>query len=66
MLIVTKQQNQIKIHAIFNNIDRTSFFLKARMISDNIIGTAVVDASYRCVLTDLTDGKFIAVAGSAG
>ena len=36
------------------------------MISDNIIGTAVVDASYRCVLTDLTDGKFIAVAGSAG
>lgn len=36
------------------------------MISDSLIGTAVADASFRCVLTDLSDGKFIAVAGSPG
>jgi hypothetical protein len=66
MLIVTNEKGLLKVHAIYNNIDRTAFFLKARMISDAEIGTAVLDASYRCVLTDVHDVKYIAVAGSPG
>ncbi len=66
MLIVTSEKGSLKVHAIYNNIDRTAFFLKARMISDAEIGTAVPDASYRCVLTDVHDVKYITVAGSPG
>lgn len=66
ILLVTQEGDKVKVHAIYNNIDRTSFFLKARMISDAKVGTPVVDASFRCVLTDLSDHKFIAVAGSPG
>lgn len=36
------------------------------MLSDTTVGSPVVDASYRCVLTDLSDRKYVAVAGSAG
>ena len=53
MLLVTQEQGKVKVRAIYNNIDRTSFFLKARMITDAKVGTPVIDASYRCVLTDL-------------
>lgn len=66
MMLVTQESGKVKIHAIYNNIDRTSFFLKARMISDQTVGTPISEASYRCVLTDLSEGKFIAVAGSPG
>jgi len=66
MLLVTKSDEGLKIHAIYNNIDRTAFFLKARMISDSKVGTPVSEASYRCVLTDLNDVKFVAVSGSSG
>jgi hypothetical protein len=35
VLIVYKDESGvIKISAIYNNVDRTSFFLKARMVSD--------------------------------
>jgi hypothetical protein len=34
LLVYRDNFNQIKISAIFNNVDRTSFFLKAKMISD--------------------------------
>jgi hypothetical protein len=36
------------------------------MLIDLKVGTPVVDASYRCILTDLKEEKFIAVAGSTG
>jgi len=49
--------------AIYNNIDRTQFFLKARMLTDDIVGTAVSGATIKCVLTDLDDEKFIATSG---
>jgi hypothetical protein len=51
------------ISAIYNNFGKDAFFLKARMISDDTIGTHVPSASYRCVLTDLEDHRFIAVGG---
>lgn len=66
LLVNTDYNGQIKIDAIFNNVDRTSFFLKARMLSDKAVGTAVRGASFRCVLTDVNDQKFIAVSGSTG
>jgi hypothetical protein len=66
MFLVTKEPEGLKIHAIYNNIDRTAFFLKARMISDSKVGTPVAEASYRCVLTDLNDVKFVAASGSSG
>lgn len=66
MLLVTKGEEGLKIHAIYNNIDRTAFFLKARMISDSKVATPVSEASYRCILTDLNDVKFVAVSGSSG
>jgi hypothetical protein len=65
MLLVTKGSEGLKIHAIYNNIDRTAFFLKARMISDSKVATPVSETSYRCVLTDLNDLKFVAVSGSS-
>lgn len=49
--------------AIFNNIDRTNFFLKARMLTDDIVGTTVSGATIKCVLTDLNDEKFIVTTG---
>lgn len=52
--------------AIYNNIDRTQFFLKARMLTDDIVGTAVSGATFKCVLTDLDDEKFIATSGQTG
>lgn len=66
MLLVTKGLEGLKIHAIYNNIDRTAFFLKARMISDSKVATPVSEVSYRCVLTDLNEMKFVAVSGSSG
>lgn len=66
ILLVNNEDSKLKIKAVYNNIDRSSFFLKARMISDQDVGTPIRDASFRCVLTDVNEGKFIAVAGSAG
>jgi len=66
MLLVTKGENGLQIHAIYNNIDRTAFFMKTRMISDSQVATPVSEASYRCVLTDLNDVKFVVVSGSSG
>lgn len=36
------------------------------MISDSKVGTPVSSTTYRCVLTDLTDEKFVVVSASTG
>jgi integrin alpha FG-GAP repeat containing protein 1 len=56
----------LKIRAVYNNIDRNAFFVKARLISDQHTGTPILDASYRCILTDVNESKFVAVAGHPG
>lgn len=67
LLLVSKDKaGHARIHAIYNNIDRTPFFLKVHTISESTLGSAVPSASYRCVVSSVSDGKFIAVAGSAG
>ena len=55
-----------QIQAIFNNIDMSNYFLKVRMISDEMISTQVNAASMRCVITLLNDKKIIVSGGSTG
>lgn len=54
---------QAEISAIYNNFAKDAFFLKARVISDESIGNTLYSASFRCVLTDLDDQKFISMTG---
>ena len=51
------------IVAIYNNFGKDGFYLKTRFVSDETIGNTLSSASFRCVLTDLEDQKFIAMAG---
>lgn len=62
-LIMTKSEGELRTIAVYNNFERDNFFLKARMISDERLSTTVFGASVRCVLTSLTDAKYI-VSGS--
>ena len=63
ILLITEKQGQhgdfdsskTQIQAIFNNIDMSNFFLKARMISDGLIASNVPSASMRMVVTLLND-----------
>lgn len=67
LMVHRNSENELKITAIFNNIDRQAFFLKAKMVSENsLVSSAVVGASFRCVLTSLSDEKFVVMAGSNG
>lgn len=66
MFVVNKEQTGLKIHAIYNNIDRVPFFLKARMLSDYKTGTTLRDASFRCIITDVNEGKYVAIGTNAG
>ena len=61
ILVVKGAQSQIR--AIYNNFGRESFFLKTRMISDDQIGNTIMSTSYKAVLTDLDDTKFVVVGG---
>lgn len=54
------------ITAIYNNFGKYAFFLKTRVISDESLGTTAQAASFRCVLTDLDDNKFIVAAAQSG
>mgnify|MGYP006969966362 FL=1 len=52
---------------LYNNVYNDNFFIKAMMLnskqekSDNIYGDNTIGASYRFVITDLEDKKFIVV-----
>lgn len=64
ILLVRGSSNEIS--AIYNNFGREAYFLKTRLISDDQIGNTAMEASFRCVLTDLEDQKFIAMGGQSG
>jgi hypothetical protein len=64
IMVSAEPGKALKIRTVFNNIDRTAFFIKSRMLSDTKVGTTVQGSSIRCVLTDLDDHKFI-VTGDA-
>lgn len=48
-----------QLSAIYNNLMSDSFFIKSRMLTDDKIGSPVRSASFRAVLTDLNDDKFV-------
>ena len=64
ILIVKGQPSEVS--AVYNNYGKDAFFLKTRVISDESIGTTLQAASFRCVLTDLEDNKFVAMTGQSG
>ena len=49
-----------EITAIYNIFVQDVYFLKTRMLSD--VGTSLPAASFRAVLTDLNDAKFVVTA----
>ncbi len=59
--------NEISLYLLYNNVYNDNFFIKAMMLnskqekSDNIYGDNTIGASYRFVITDLEDKKFIVV-----
>ena len=62
LLMVGEVDGELTTIAVYNNFDRDNFYLKPRMISDERLGNTVAGASVRCVLTALSDTKYI-VAG---
>ena len=56
---------------IYNNIDADTFFIKALMLnskqqkSENIYGDTLSGASFRFIVTDLDDQKYVVVGGQA-
>jgi hypothetical protein len=64
-ILIVKGANS-EISAIYNNFAKDVYFLKTRMITDETLGTTLQSASFRCVLTDLNDEKFVAAAGQSG
>ena len=52
-----------QISCIYNNFVKDAFFVKALMLSVvNKYGDTVVGATYRVVVTDLDDTKFVVVS----
>ena len=47
---------------IYNNYVKDHFFIKALMVGSNQYGDAVSGASYRLVVTNLNDVKFVVLA----
>jgi integrin alpha FG-GAP repeat containing protein 1 len=54
------------ISPIYNNIQGDSFFIKARMVTDDTVGSPVRGASVKAVLTNLNDQKFVVTGSDAG
>lgn len=55
-----------QISAIYNNLLGDSFFVKARMLSDDSIGSPLRGANYKAVLTSLSDDKFAVQGADSG
>ena len=47
------------ISPIYNNLHGDKFYIKSRMLTDTKIGGPMRSASFRAVLTDLSDEKFV-------
>ncbi|CDW73884.1 UNKNOWN [Stylonychia lemnae] len=66
MDIILVKGEKSEISAIYNNFAKDAFFLKSRVISDESIGNTLHSASFRCILTDLDEQKFISMTGQSG
>ena len=69
ILLVTESQLETgesvtQLRAIYNNIDMSNYYIKVRMITDELTSTQVMSASMRCVVTLLNDKKIIVQGGA--
>lgn len=61
------QQNKVQeIAAVYNNLNAEMYFVKARMLTDDKIGSAVRSAVFKVVLTSLDDEKFVVSSTDVG
>jgi len=61
------KENKIpEIASVYNNLNSDNYFVKARMLSDDKIGSAIRTASFKVVLTDLDDKKFVVASTDTG
>ena len=60
----TKLNGVNQILCIYNNYVKDAFFVKALMISNvvGVYGDATSGSSYRLIVTDLNDEKFVVIA----
>ena len=64
ILLQSKSTFVNQILCIYNNYVKDTFFVKALMVSNSvgIYGDAISGASYRLIVTDLNDQKFVVMA----
>ena len=55
-----------EISPVYNNLHGESFFIKARMLTDDRLVTPVRAATFKAVLTSLDDDKFIVSGQDSG
>ena len=68
ILLVTSRgdDDDTSLQVLYNNMEINNFYLRAKMVTDEIIGSSVQSASFRCVVTQLNDRKIIVSGGLTG
>ena len=64
--VAQRDEPSTYLQAVYNNIDISNFFIKVRMITDELVANSVSSASYRCVITQLNDKKIVVAGGASG
>ena len=68
ILLVTEksaQNDATQLSAIYSNIDMSNYYIKVKMITDELVGNQVMAASMRCVVTLLNDRKIVVQGGAS-
>jgi hypothetical protein len=61
------RQNKIpEIAAVYNNLNAEQYFVKARMVTDDKVGSPVRAAVFKVVLTGIDDEKFVVSGTDVG
>jgi integrin alpha FG-GAP repeat containing protein 1 len=56
------QSGLIEVQVIYNNFVKDTFFVKAMMVNtQGMYGDSSIGSSYRLVVTDLNDNKFVVI-----
>jgi len=67
ILLVQKEPEKASyLSAIYNNYSKDQFYLKSRMLSDAELGHQINQVTFRAVITDLDDNKFILTGSPTG
>ena len=64
ILLVTKNDDgETSLQALYNNMELNNFFIRMKMITDELVASPINSASFRCVVTQLNDRKIIVQGG---